>query len=378
MLGAARSERLAAVVLFIAAMVGLALANSPLSGLVVAVNHAELGSSAISLRFSVAHWVEDGLLAAFFAIAAIELRAEFRNGALAHPRAALVPAIAAAGGVVLPALLYLGLCGSSAATVGWPVPIATDIAFALGAVAMFGTGLPPRVRALLLGIAVLDDLAAILVLAIVFTDGVRIMPLLLAAVLLMAFAVLVRFRGRAAALVPIAALLGIGVWYLVYQSGIHATIAGVVLGLALPDAAGARVEHALRPAVNLVILPVFALSAALVTLPSLGGDGLGPVFWAVMIALPLGKLLGIAGAGWLAQTALRVPDSSRLIGRELLVVASVGGTGFTVSLLMAQLAFRRHADLVDQATLGVLAGTAIALLIGVVVTRSAVRPRPSR
>lgn len=366
------------MLLFVAAVAGLALANSPLAAAVASANHAELGWSPISLQLSVAHWIQDGLLAVFFAIASIELRAEFRHGALSHPRAALVPALAAVGGVVLPALLYLALCGSPSAAVGWPVPMATDIAFALGAVAMFGSGLPPRVRALLLGIAVLDDLVAILVLAIVFTDGVRPVPLVLAAILLVAFAVLMRFRARAVILAPIGALLGLGVWYLVYQSGVHATIAGVLLGLALPDAVGARVEAALRPVVNLVVLPVFALSAALVTLPSVDGGGLGPVFWAVAIALPLGKLVGIAGAGWLAQAALRVPATSRLPGRELLVVASVGGTGFTVSLLMAQLAFRNHPGLIDEATLGVLAGTLIALVLGIVMTRLAVRQRPSR
>ena len=361
-----RSERVAALLLAVAATAGLVLANSPLGATAIAVRDAHPATGNPVLDLSPGHWIADGLLALFFLVAAIELRHELTRGELDTPRKALAPAVAATGGVIVPALLYLAVVHDPAENVGWPIPTATDIAFALGVLALLGRGLPRRVRAFLLALAVLDDLIAIAIIAAFFTRDLVPAPLLVAVPLIAAFGWLSARRTLPApARNALLILLGLTVWVLVLSSGVHATIAGVALGLVYSPGPAGRARHALEPWVNGIVLPLFALSASMVAIPEVREGGLGAVFWGVFLALPLGKLLGITGGASIAR--LMVPRSERATALrlpEILVIATLGGVGFTISLLMAELAFRGDGTLVASATLAVLSGSLVAIVLG--------------
>jgi Na+:H+ antiporter, NhaA family len=363
-----RSARFPAILLLIAAALGLVLANSPLASAAFAVQHAHLGIPGTAFDLSVGHWISDGLLAVFFFVMAVELQYELTTGELRSARRALIPAIAALGGVIVPIGVYLAVAGPSGLVAGWPVPTATDIAFALGLLAVFGRGLPPSVRVFLLALAILDDIVGILFIAVLFAHGVNLWMLALAIVATAAFGILSRLLGgpRSRWLVAAMIVLALCTWALVLASGVHATIAGVLLGLAIAQQPGLRARHALEPWVNGLVLPVFALSAALVAVPSVEG-GLSPVFWGILVALPVGKLIGIAGAGWLAQRALHDPEHPRLAFGDLLAAGALGGVGFTETLLLAGLAFAGDAGLRDEAVLGVLAGSLVSLVAAAVV-----------
>lgn len=367
------------MLLVAAAAVGLILANSPLAEPAKAVEAFHLAIPLLGIDLSVGHWVKDGLLAIFFFIAAIELRHELRHGELNSARKALIPAAAAVGGVIVPALIFLIMVRDPALAQGWPIPTATDIAFALGVLAIVGRGLPPTFRALLLAIAVIDDLIAILIIAIFFTDDLQPIPLLVAVPVVLFFGWLsYRVRGRQRGWV-IAALivLGLTAWVLVLHSGIHPTIAGVALGLIMSGGVAGRTRHAIEPWSNVIILPLFAIVAALVPIPTANLSALSPAFWGVLVALPVGKIVGItAGAVIAATLADRRTRTGQLPIPDVIAVAALGGIGFTVSLLMNELAFEPQPEVADEVTLAVIAGSVISAIIGGVLT--ALRARAHR
>jgi NhaA family Na+:H+ antiporter len=359
-----RSARFPAVILLVAAGLGLFVANSALAPAVDAAMHAEFGIPGV-FELSLSHWIKDGLLAVFFFVVAVELQFELTSGQLNTARKALQPAIAATGGVLVPIAIYAAFAWGSDATAGWPIPTATDIAFALGVLAVFGTGLPAALRVFLLALAILDDIVGIVFIAVLFTDGVSVGALAGAAVAVVAFGILSRQLDTRAR-VPIAVvlvLLAITTWVLVYLSGVHATIAGVVLGLAMAQRPALRVRHELEPWVNVIVLPVFAFSAALVAIPSVPLSQLSPAFWGVLVALPIGKIVGISAFGWVALRVGHRGSAPPLAFADLLAAGALGGIGFTVSLLLSELAFSDAPPLRDQATLGVLAGSVISLLL---------------
>ncbi len=366
-----RSERVAAVLLVVAAALGVALANSPIGPALFTARDAHLDIPWLGLELSAGHWITDGLLAVFFFLAATELRHELTHGELDSARKALVPAVAAIGGVLAPALVYLGFVRDPALVNGWPIPTATDIAFALGVLALLGRGLPSRVRALLLALAVIDDLIAILLIAVLFTSELHPIPLLTAVPVVLLFGFLsYRVRGRRAPWIVAALIvLGAAAWTLVHLSGIHPTIAGVALGLIMAPAVAGKARHILEPWSNGLVLPLFAFVSALVIIPSVGISGLSPVFWGIMVALPVGKLLGITAGAIIASRL--VPKAQRAMAvpvGDVLVVAALGGIGFTVSLLMNELAFRTDGGIIAQGTLAVLIGSIIGAIIGAAVT----------
>jgi NhaA family Na+:H+ antiporter len=375
-----RSERFAAMLLVAAAAVGLILANSPLSAGANAVEGFHLAIPVLGLDLSVGHWVKDGLLAIFFFLAAIELKHELQHGELDSPRKALIPAVAAVGGVVVPALIYLVIViGDPALAAGWPIPTATDIAFALGVLAIVGRGLPPTFRALLLALAVIDDLIAILIIAVFFTDDLRPIPLLIAVPVVLLFGwVSYRARGRRRVwAIPVLIVLGIAAWVLVYHSGIHPTIAGVALGLVMAGRSAGSTRHALEPWSNVIVLPLFAIVAALVPIPSASPSQLSPAFWAVLVALPVGKVVGItAGAMIAGRLAGRRSRGQQLPLPDVIAVAALGGIGFTVSLLMNELAFEDVGSVADEVTLSVIIASVVAAIAGGVLT--ALRARAHR
>jgi NhaA family Na+:H+ antiporter len=299
----------------------------------------------------------------------------------------VVPAIAALGGVVVPAVLYSLVTLGSRYQGGWPIPTATDIAFALGVLAVFGSGLPGRVRVFLLALAVLDDLIAILIIAVFFTHGSSLVFLgagvVAVVITFVAGRFLGRYRGAAGVLaLGVVIVLAAVTWYLVYRSGVHATIAAVAVGLVLPLGPARKAVHALEPLTNGVVLPIFAFAAAAVVVPSVGLGQLSPVFWGVVVALPVGKLVGITIAGGIASRVFRDPDPARrsqtLTTPELLTVAMLGGIGFTVSLLMNELAFARSPEIVDEGTLAVLLGSAISIALAAVLVSRLTRDNRRR
>ncbi|MGM7424403.1 Na+/H+ antiporter NhaA [Cellulosimicrobium sp. ES-005] len=365
-----------------AALLALLWANSPwrdayttLSETVV--GPASIGSLPLHLDLSLETWAADGLLAIFFFVVGVELKQEFVAGSLRSPRQAGVPMLAAVGGMAVPAVIFTAvvlLAGDRGALHGWAIPTATDIAFALGVLAVFGRGLPTAIRTFLLTLAVVDDLLAIVVIAVFYTADLRIGFLGLALVAVALFAVLVRARRtRWWLLVPVAVVA----WVLVHESGVHATIAGVLLGFTVPalvvhgetESRTHRFEHALRPFSQGIALPVFAFFAAGVTFVGGGGDVLGqPVVLAIVLGLVLGKLVGVLGVTALVTrfTPLRLAPGIGV--RDLLPVGLLGGIGFTVSLLIAELSFPDSTH-TDAAKIAVLAASTIAAALAAVALR---------
>lgn len=359
-----RSARFPAIILLVAAVLGLIVANTAAGPAVDDFMHTYVGVPGV-FELSVSHWIKDGLLAIFFFVVAIELQYELTSGQLNSFRKAIQPAIAATGGVIVPIIIYVAFAHGSDAAAGWPIPTATDIAFALGVLAVFGKGLPPALRIFLLALAILDDIVGILFIAVLFTNGVNFGMLIAAALCVVAFGILSRqldTRGRVPIIVALI-VLGLATWVFVYESGVHATIAGVVLGLAMAQQPALHTRHVIEPWVNGLVLPVFAFSAALVAIPAVSASELSPAFWGIVVALPLGKIIGISLFGWLSLRIGKGQDAPALTFADLIAAGALGGIGFTVSLLLSELAFA-DADLIrDEAILGVLAGSLISLIL---------------
>lgn len=363
-----RSERNAAGFLLIAAALGLILANTGAGRLLLEAKESHLGVPALGLDLSIGHWISDGLLAIFFFIVAVELKHEFTSGSLNSVGKAFVPAFAALGGIAVPAGIFLLFTAGTDVSNGWPIPTATDIAFALGVLAMFGRGLPGRLRIFLLALAVLDDLVAILIIAIFFTSDINWLFIAASVVSIAAFGLLSRRAKKHTSPIVVIGLIVLGLVsvYFVYVSGIHATIAGVALGLVMAGRPGARAAHVLEPYSNGIVLPLFAFSAALVAIPGVGIAQLSPAFWGIVVALPVGKLLGITALGWLGQRLVAgraLPGATKSLAiPDLVTVGMLGGIGFTVSLLMNELAFVGNNEIIDEGTLAVLLGSGISIV----------------
>lgn len=372
-----RSERFAASALLTAAILGLVAANTAFGPALIEAVDAHPENAFLGLDLSFRHWVSDGLLAIFFFLIAVELKRELVLGDLNSPVKAALPALAAFGGVAVPAGVYLLFTGGTPLQAGWPVPTATDIAFALGVLAMFGRGIPTRVRVFLLALAVLDDLVAILIIAFFFTENADLDFVGAAAITATLFGLTSRLlRPRSPwilsrrpqwPIIAVLIVLGVVTWYFTYRSGVHATIAGVVLGLAMTRIPAGRARHVLEPYSNAIILPLFAFTAAIVAIPQVRISELSPAFWGILVALPLGKFLGITLAGGIGGRLARRRDRPALELPDIMVVACLGGIGFTVSLLMSELAFARHDDVADEGTLAVLLGSCIAMIMSAIV-----------
>ncbi|MER6717762.1 Na+/H+ antiporter NhaA [Streptomyces halstedii] len=377
---ALRTETVGGVILLVAAIAALVWANTNGSGY-AAVSHFHIGPEALGLNLSVAHWAADGLLAVFFFVAGVELKRELVAGELRDPKAAVLPVAAALCGMVAPALVYtLTVVLGNGSTAGWAVPTATDIAFALAVLAVIGTSLPSALRAFLLTLAVVDDLFAILIIAVFFTDSLDFLALGGAVAGLVVFYVLLRAGVRGWYIyVPLALVI----WGLMYNSGVHATIAGVAMGLMLrctrregeTRSPGERLEHLVRPLSAGVAVPLFALFAAGVTLKgeALAGVFTRPETLGVVLGLVAGKTLGIFGGTWLVTRFTKAELNKELAWADLFAVATLAGIGFTVSLLIGELAFAGDEDTVNEIKAAVLIGSLIAAVLSGVLLRLRVR-----
>jgi len=374
---ALRTETVGGVLLLVGTLVALTWANSPWREAYQSLRETTVGPAALKLDLTLSEWAGDGLLAVFFLVAGMELKRELVVGDLRDPAKAVLPVVAALAGVVVPALIFLAVtAGDPAAARGWAVPTATDIAFALAVLAVLGTHLPSALRAFLLTLAVVDDIVAITIIAVAYTSDLQPLALLAALVPLLVFAAAVRARHTAWwLLIPLA----FATWTLVHASGVHATVAGVLLGLTVPvrRAAGERrsvaerFEHLIRPFSAGVAVPVFALFAAGVTLV---GGGLGSalrdrVSLAVVLALVVGKCVGIMGGTWLTARFTRAELDDHLAWGDVLGLSLLAGIGFTVSLLIGELAYGAGSPRDDHVKVAVLAASVLSALLAAVVLR---------
>ncbi|MGW3634931.1 Na+/H+ antiporter NhaA [Streptomyces sp. NPDC005122] len=368
---ALRTETVGGVLLLVAAIAALVWANTPLRDSYATVGDFHFGPATLGLNLSVRHWAADGLLAVFFFVAGIELKRELVAGDLRDPKAALLPVAAAVCGMAVPALVYaLTNAAGEGSLAGWAVPTATDIAFALAVLAVIGTSLPSALRAFLLTLAVVDDLLAILIIAVFFTDTLDFAALGGAVAGLGVFWVLLRKGVRGwYVYVPLA----LAIWGLMYNSGVHATIAGVAMGLMLrchrhegeEHSPGEHVEHLVRPLSAGLAVPLFALFSAGVVV---SGGALGDVFTrpetlGVVLGLVVGKSVGVFGGTWLTARFTRASLSDDLAWPDVFAVASLAGIGFTVSLLIGELAFGKDPVLTDEVKAAVLVGSLVAAVL---------------
>ncbi len=387
-----RKEAVGGILLVGAALVAIVWANTPAADAYFALRNFRIGYEPWHLNLSLGAWAADGLLAIFFFLVGLELKREFVAGDLRKFRTAIIPIAAAAGGVAVPALIYAVIVWQQPGLrAGWAIPTATDIAFAVAVLAIIGSHLPSALRIFLLTLAVVDDLLAISIIAVFYTDRIEIMPLLLAFAVIAIYGFIAQRYRAFFGLHPFAAWLillpiGIVAWALMHASGVHATIAGVLLGFTIPvlhrrvdrKASSERpglaeeFEHRFRPLSAGIAVPVFAFFAAGVSVG--GSEGIrdammNPITFAITAALVLGKPLGIVATTWLTTKALRTKLDPDLRWIDMTGVGLLAGIGFTVSLLIAELSFSAGAVEHDYAkvailTASVIAATLAAILLG--------------
>jgi len=375
-----RTETTGGLILLAATAVALLWANSPLRDSYDALRDFRLGPEFLHLNLTLGDWAKDGLLALFFFVAGLELKRELVIGELSRFKQAVLPVVAAVGGMIVPALVALGAgWGTPGIDRAWAIPVATDIAFALGVLALTASNLPSSARVFLLSLAVVDDLGAIIVIAVLFTTSFDLVAVGVAVVALALYAYLQHRRVRTPWLyVPLALIT----WVAVHSAGVHATIAGVALGLLTrvradegeAEGPALRLEHRLQPWSAAVAVPVFALFAAGI---SVSGDSLGKVFTtalplAVLAGLLVGKVVGIFGASWLA-VKLKAAEKPLGVGwRDIGALSVLGGVGFTVSLLIAELALPGDASELAKAAVLIASGIASLLAAVMLLRRSRV------
>jgi Na+:H+ antiporter, NhaA family len=403
-------EAASGVLLLAAAVVALVWVNSPWSA-----SYHDLWTTDVALTVGrhtldadLRHWVNDGLMALFFFVLGLEIKQELVSGQLASVRAAAVPALGALGGMVVPAAIYLAVNHGGPGAGGWGIPIATDVAFSLGVLALLGSRAPAGLKVLLLGLAIVDDIGAIVVIAVFYAAHLALGWLALGAAGLAVVAVLRRLRVW---YLPVYAALGVGIWWCTWESGVHATIAGVALGLLTParplmddvdadriaaelsadtdvDAAevrdisfrlresvpvAERLADVLHPWTSYVIVPLFALANAGVELSRhrLADAATSRITIGVAVGLVVGKLVGVTAAIGVGTRAGPGEVPEGVTGRHVVGMAALAGIGFTVSLFVAALAFEDDPARLDQAKLGVLAASVTAAALGAVILRSA-------
>ncbi|WP_245765554.1 Na+/H+ antiporter NhaA [Nonomuraea jiangxiensis] len=383
MIAALRSDMVSGLLLIGAALVAMIWANSSLAGSYEALRTFAFGPAGLHLRLTVQEWAADGLLTVFFFIVGNELKQELVHGELRDPRRAMLPIVAALGGVAVPAAVFLAVNAGSGgeAARGWGIPMATDIAFALAVLAIVGRRLPTPLRTFLLTLATVDDVCAVIVIAVGYTADLNLAALVMAAAGLAGWAWLQYGRDRAAAGLrsrvtgrllqgPFAVLI----WVLVHGSGVHATVAGVAMGLLMRTRArdgettspSHRAEEALRPVSSGLVLPVFALMSAGISLSGAGGFWSSTITWGVLAGLIGGKLIGVFGASWLVARFTSAHLNPQLSWIDIAGLGVLASIGFTISLLFAELSYTSQAHL-TQAKGAILLASAVACVLGAVV-----------
>lgn len=373
LLRALRGETIGGVLLLIAAVIAIAWANSPWGDSYFALGAITVGPEALGLNLSLATWAADGLLAVFFFVAGLELKHELTHGTLSKPAQAAVPIAAALGGMAVPAIIFVAIVatsGESGGLRGWAVPMATDIAFALAVLAVVGRMLPVALRAFLLTLAVVDDLGAITIIAIFYSKGFSLAYFLLAVVLLAVYWLLQRRRVRSPWIyVPLALVI----WWATHESGVHATVAGVAMALLTRSSVDPgetespvdRLQRMLLPLSAGLCVPLFAFFAAGVDLRSTGllEPLSNPVAIGIMAGLILGKPLGVVATAWLMARFTRARLNPAIGWQDVIAVGMLAGIGFTVALLITELAYSDNIALLDSAKVAVFTASVLSALV---------------
>ncbi len=368
-----RAENTGAILLLAGAVVALAWANSPWREGYTALGETVVGPTALHLDLTLAEWATDGLLAIFFFVVGLELKREIVDGQLRKPATAIVPILAAVGGMLAPAAIYALVNATSAngSMSGWAIPVATDIAFAVAILTIFGKRLPTALRAFLLTLAVVDDLLGIVAIAVFYAADLDFLWLAAAFGVIAVFGILVRRRGGLGWVLVLLALMA---WYFMHLSGIHATIAGVLLGFTVPALAtreepvstAERLEHLWRPVSAGLAVPVFALFAAGVSMDpaALSGAAGDPAAQGVAVGLVIGKPIGIMLATWALVKVTRAQLDPSVRWGDLFAISVVAGIGFTVSLLIGELSFSEDSPHSENVKAAVLIGSLTAAVLG--------------
>ena len=369
------SEKVAGLLLVICTVISLLIANSSIGEHYIHLVHRNLDLSFlnISLNYSVEHWVNDGLMAIFFLMVGLEVEREIYAGELADFRKAILPVAAAAGGICIPALIHFSLNNGTPTASGFAIPMATDIAFALGILALAGNKVPGSVKVFLTALAIIDDIGAIIVIALFYTDTVLFNYLLVAGGILLSLFVLNRLKIRNLLFYIIP---GIVMWYCFLKSGVHATIAGVLLAFVIPfhkdddENVSYQLQHFLHKPVAFIILPIFALVNTAIRIPAniieslSSSNSLG-----IIIGLTIGKLLGIFIVPFLLVKAGIAQLQQGITWKNLAGIGLLGGIGFTMSMFISNLAFT-DADVVSNAKLSILVASTISAIAGLILFRS--------
>ena len=375
-----RAETFGGALLLLGTVIALVWANSPAGDSYQRLAEVRVGPSTLHLDLTLSTWAADGLLAIFFFVVGLELKREFVAGDLRDPARAALPVVAAIGGMAVPALLFVAVnAGGGSDLRGWAIPTATDIAFALAVLAVVSSNLPTALRTFLLTLAVVDDLLAVTIIAIFYTSDLQVGYLAAAMIPLGLFALAVQKRIRSWwLLLPLA----VTTWALMHESGVHATVAGVLLGFAVPvlrrdgsDGIGLaeHFEHRVRPISTIVAVPVFAFFAAGVTVGGLSGlsEALrDPIAIGIIVGLVVGKTVGVLGTTALFARFTRARLDDDLAWTDVFGVAVLAGIGFTVSLLIGDLAYGAGSDRDDHVKVGVLAGSLLAAILASIILRS--------
>lgn len=365
-----RNETFGGALLLVAALAALVLANSPLQDWYFDLRETKLGPESLHLNLSLGTWAADALLAVFFFAAGIELKHELVHGSLKERSQAMVPVAAALGGMILPATIFLAINSGQATAVGWGIPVATDIAFALAILAVVGRQLPIELRAFLLTLAVVDDLGAIIVIAVFYSAKFALLPLVIAFGLLTLFAVLQKKNVTGWYFyIPLALLI----WYFTHESGVHATVAGIAMGLLMnmnkaadkKESAGDRVLHIVHPYSAGIAVPIFAFFASGVSLANfdLARVFQSPLSLGIIFGLVIGKPVGVFFGAYLTARFTKAELSKGINWWDIAAIGSLAGVGFTVSLLISELAFKHSGE---QAQLGVIAVLVASLISAVI------------
>lgn len=363
-------ESAGGIILVIAAVVAMTIANSPLNDVYQGVLHSYV------MGMSVSHWINDGLMAVFFLLIGLEVKRELLEGALKSRETAIFPAIAAVGGMLAPALIYvLFNAGDPEAIQGWAIPAATDIAFALGIMALLGKRVPVSLKVFLLALAIIDDLGVVVIIALFYTSDLSTMALVVGFIMT---AVLFVMNAKHVTKISLYTVVGLILWVAVLKSGVHATLAGVVIGFAIPLKGKAgehsplkHMEHALHPYVAFAILPLFAFANAGISLDGVSMSGLASTLpLGVALGLLVGKPLGIFSFSVAAVKlgVAKLPEGINF--KHIFAVSILCGIGFTMSIFISSLAFgSAHADYDTYARLGILMGSTTAAILGYVLLR---------
>ncbi|WP_084446726.1 Na+/H+ antiporter NhaA [Hymenobacter roseosalivarius] len=361
------SGKLSGLLLLLATAFSLAISNSAFGESYLRLWETHIGIAPLEKTMS--HWINDGLMVIFFFLVGLEIKREVLYGELTNLRAALLPVVAAVGGVTAPAVIYLLCTTGTGLTHGWAVPTATDIAFSLGILSLLGDRVPFSLRIFLTALAIIDDLLAVVIIAIFYTADLNVTYLLASVGLLVVLVALNRLK---IGWLPLYFLLGLALWYCVLKSGVHATIAGVLLALTIPTDAIERIEHALQKPVSYLILPLFALAntAIILSVDTLR-ELTTPLSLGIVLGLLLGKPIGIFGTSWLMIKTGMASLPANVNWRRLLGLGFTAGIGFTMAIFIANLSFS-DASRVDLAKLAVILGSVLSALVGLFL----LRPRP--